>query len=1141
MKPIANYTMRNMPMNTAMHTTNLTNQDHHTRQTLDRLECIQKHLKNPDSFSRTARELLEWCSDARAFQRQFHQSLLGCLTVVSEVAGKPGYEPELCYKLLALCNDHRDKFSPNAASMLSKWLHEVNKRTMLQSHMEPMKVNNSISPGSVPVASPITGMMTQKLGFPQPHMGQRPHEPPQNWNPPQPPMQPNHHPSLSVITTVWGVSTTQTPPVPVRSQSNATSFAQQHMGHPDPMQTSYNYQHDKPGMGNMYHSTSSMYANGHRGMGPGRYGNNGSPGHHMPDQSHHPPAAAAAAAAIAAAAAAATATATATATFIKEHQEQPSAYDPNTGGMMDHHMHPNMNHPSNAHPMMQQPNRFRPQMPQQYNRGPGSYQMGTGMGPMQNQRHPSVPNYNNEHNFKTSCRPQQSYGQVPFNGSPNMPNHYNKPPEPIHATHQHPGGSVGPRYSPRLPNNHPHPNSQQKPYFQGQHGDPNGSYAQRHGYSYPADGRNINSHQPNPIPGNPTPPLTPGSAHNVPPYPNTEPAIPAAISEGKSTHDELRLTFPVRDGIVLGPFRLGHNLVVSSHAFHLRPNVYRTLFERHDLDLQFKCYHHEDMLKHTNWPHSVQVSANHVPLTIPRGQDRLSHKPLYLKKVCQPGRNTVDITVSACCCSHFFVLQLVHRPSIRFALKGLMLKRVLPGYHCIEQIKRNFANGAIGNSSGTGMNCDPGGEMPPIKVSLRCPITYTRIKIPARGKDCKHIQCFDLESYLQMNSDNATWRCPICHKNALLEYLEVDQYIQNILKAVQDRECHLVSIDANCKWTPLPVSTPHDGAMRGGPDPAMNGIVKTENFDRISVKQEPSPMSGPFNTKTEPQFISALSIKQEPHHHRTEVHVKQEPDGPPNKRLKSVTSPGLTLSNLPAIYDGSYSSQPCHRFNSNDSNQGYSQGYDFNRCSVASNPTPCPGFMRGGPAVPMGNEISDNIARNDMVPIEKRLNHAALSTGNNGSPNRRGPGNPKTPQDPNIPIRPPSSSSLTPQSNNCPTPSSGAFSAAPTCGSINPLQTPNLNSNQQDMNACKNEPVETCLNPFPSLFDDDGVTSVPSISFDGDSVDFKTDAITDETIGSLDILPDNSDLDQILSMPDDLVGTDNTDEQDILHLFDKTS
>ena len=44
--------------------------------------------------------------------------------------------------------------------------------------------------------------------------------------------------------------------------------------------------------------------------------------------------------------------------------------------------------------------------------------------------------------------------------------------------------------------------------------------------------------------------------------------------------DDLRLTFPVRDGVVLEPFRLEHNLAVSNHVFQLRDSVIKTLMMR---------------------------------------------------------------------------------------------------------------------------------------------------------------------------------------------------------------------------------------------------------------------------------------------------------------------------------------------------------------------------------------------------------------------------------------------------------------------------------------------------------------------------------------------------------------------------------
>lgn len=339
-----------------------------------------------------------------------------------------------------------------------------------------------------------------------------------------------------------------------------------------------------------------------------------------------------------------------------------------------------------------------------------------------------------------------------------------------------------------------------------------GSYSQA---AVSGPGRSVPGYPSSPLPGNPTPPMTPGS--NMAPYmspgqdikapflPDVKPSMAALHSSpsGPPAGEELRLTFPVRDGVVLEPFRLQHNLAVSNHVFQLRDSVYKTLMMRPDLELQFKCYHHEDRQMNTNWPASVQVSVNATPLSIERGDNKTSHKPLYLKHVCQPGRNTIQITVTACCCSHLFVLQLVHRPSVRSVLQGLIKKRLLPAEHCITKIKRNFSSGTIPGTPGP--NGEDGVEQTAIKVSLKCPITFRRIQLPARGHDCRHIQCFDLESYLQLNCERGTWRCPVCNKTALLEGLEVDQYMLGILIYIQSSDYEEITIDPTCSWKPVPV------------------------------------------------------------------------------------------------------------------------------------------------------------------------------------------------------------------------------------------------------------------------------------------------------------------------------------------------
>ena len=66
--------------------------------------------------------------------------------------------------------------------------------------------------------------------------------------------------------------------------------------------------------------------------------------------------------------------------------------------------------------------------------------------------------------------------------------------------------------------------------------------------------------------------------------------------------------------------------------------------------------------------------------------------------------------------SHLFVLQLVHRPTVRSVVQGLLRKRLLPLEHCITKIKRNFNN--LPPPEGTSGNTEENIEQTSQKVSL---------------------------------------------------------------------------------------------------------------------------------------------------------------------------------------------------------------------------------------------------------------------------------------------------------------------------------------------------------------------------------------------------------------------------------------
>jgi hypothetical protein len=51
-----------------------------------------------------------------------------------------------------------------------------------------------------------------------------------------------------------------------------------------------------------------------------------------------------------------------------------------------------------------------------------------------------------------------------------------------------------------------------------------------------------------------------------------------------------------------------------------------------------------------------------------------------------------------------------------------------------------------------------------LTFSLLCPIQKTPMETPVRGRNCKHMQCFDLKNFLRINEhvSGGRWRCGNC-------------------------------------------------------------------------------------------------------------------------------------------------------------------------------------------------------------------------------------------------------------------------------------------------------------------------------------------------------------------------------------------
>jgi E3 SUMO-protein ligase PIAS1 len=60
-------------------------------------------------------------------------------------------------------------------------------------------------------------------------------------------------------------------------------------------------------------------------------------------------------------------------------------------------------------------------------------------------------------------------------------------------------------------------------------------------------------------------------------------------------------------------------------------------------------------------------------------------------------------------------------------------------------------------------------------LSLRCPLSWMRFRVPCRAMACAHNQCFDAASYLMLQQQGPLWLCPVCQKPAPFDQLAVDE------------------------------------------------------------------------------------------------------------------------------------------------------------------------------------------------------------------------------------------------------------------------------------------------------------------------------------------------------------------------------
>ncbi|CAJ0963826.1 unnamed protein product, partial [Mesorhabditis belari] len=224
------------------------------------------------------------------------------------------------------------------------------------------------------------------------------------------------------------------------------------------------------------------------------------------------------------------------------------------------------------------------------------------------------------------------------------------------------------------------------------------------------------------------------------------------------------------------------------HANHLNYNSESRALPRYEIQLRF--FHLGDNWQQKpqpdDFPLNCQVHLDELnvslPPVIPTNRQNVEPKrpsrPVNLTPIIQnigrvgtrQHRLVVDWTADRRAWA--FSVNFVYRLN-----SEILIRRLKEKVNCVQP--QNVTKQIIIRRLTTGD--EDGICLEQIKASVKCPLTRTRLSTPIRCRDCDHLQCYDLENYIQMNEKKPTWKCPVCSHPAPYERLLIDEYFVKVL------------------------------------------------------------------------------------------------------------------------------------------------------------------------------------------------------------------------------------------------------------------------------------------------------------------------------------------------------------------------
>lgn len=232
----------------------------------------------------------------------------------------------------------------------------------------------------------------------------------------------------------------------------------------------------------------------------------------------------------------------------------------------------------------------------------------------------------------------------------------------------------------------------------------------------------------------------------------------------------------------------------------------------------------------TQWPEHIFMKLNQCTLAIRRKQQHAKDQPVEIGDYIKTGANALHVYVSDCQGKAsknmvpFIAVEVIETLSHSsiMGLPNLAANAVIPAADTIAIIKRRLAG-----TGGNGDDDEIAMVVSDLTVNLADPFSFCIFEVPVRGKDCTHLECFDLETWLNTRPAKKScncgsrrsncsvcpkesslvdkWKCPLCSGDARPQNLRIDGFLQLVREALatQDKlRTKEIMVSADGSWRP---------------------------------------------------------------------------------------------------------------------------------------------------------------------------------------------------------------------------------------------------------------------------------------------------------------------------------------------------